>query len=66
MQSDSGAMLCLKAGRRSSAALGHHIRCQRCGKRGPRLSATPEPATLADPFPRSEAEWQTLRRHNRD
>lgn len=43
-------------------ALGHHLRCLSCGKRGPRLNATPQAPTLADPFPRTEASWKALKR----
>lgn len=45
-------------------ALGIHLKCGGCGKR-PKLKATPEPPTPADPFPRTEAEWKRLHRRLR-
>ena len=47
-------------------ALSHHIKCDRCGRRGPRLKAVPDAPTPADPFPRSEDEWKVLVKRMRD
>jgi hypothetical protein len=46
-------------------ALGRHLRCRACGRTAPRLSATPEGPTPADPFPRDEQGWTRLHRRMR-
>lgn len=46
-------------------ALRYHIRCRACGRRGVLLKATPLPATPADPFSTSQAEWKRLERRMR-
>ncbi|SEN51131.1 hypothetical protein SAMN05192583_2930 [Sphingomonas gellani] len=46
-------------------ALRYRVRCTECQGRGVRLKATPEPPTLADPFPRTEVEWKRLHRRLR-
>lgn len=46
-------------------ALGYHLRCSACGKRGPHLKAVMQPPTPADPFPRSERDWKALIRRLR-
>jgi hypothetical protein len=55
----------LKGWNSQLGALAHHIRCRTCKRRGPYLSATPAPPTLADPFPRSEDGWKQLHRRMR-
>lgn len=47
-------------------SLANRIRCDRCGRRGPHLKATPDLPTPADPFPRTEDAWAGLVRRMRD
>jgi hypothetical protein len=47
-------------------ALRTRLRCRGCGRRPDRVRATPSPATLADPFPRTERDWQALQKRMRD
>lgn len=46
-------------------ALRHRMRCRGCRATGANLTATPEPPTPDDPFPRTEAEWTRLHRRLR-
>jgi hypothetical protein len=46
-------------------ALRHRIKCDRCGRRGPHMRAVPDAPTPADPFPRTEGEWERLSRRLR-